>query len=152
MHVTASAALDMKSTAGGAGYGGCAAERGCTQPCKCSPQLQQRCKPFAEWASKDRYRELLQERRLPVLYPEQVTDWSSIGFAVAWKPPPGLLAECPNLLAAMSLGAGVDHILQPGQVRVLCRSHVHCFVGWMPGRITHRAHRHDRSQRAGPTC
>lgn len=24
--------------------------------------------------------------------------------------------QCPNLRAAMSLGAGVDHILQPGQV------------------------------------
>lgn len=51
-----------------------------------------------------------------MLEPHEVTDWAAIRFAVAWKPPPGLLARCANLEAAMSLGAGVDHILQPGQV------------------------------------
>ncbi|KAI8463949.1 MAG: hypothetical protein J3K34DRAFT_442038 [Monoraphidium minutum] len=72
---------------------------------------------YTEWENKrHRYKELLQERGMTVLLHEEVKDWSSIGFAVAWKPPPGLLAQCPNLLAAMSLGAGVDHILQPGQV------------------------------------
>lgn len=98
-----------------------------------------------------------------MLEPSEVRDWDAVGFAVAWKPPPGLLAQvraarcarcapcrapaspharqrggqpppaigaracghlkvhpaaaqCRNLRAAMSLGAGVDHILQPGQV------------------------------------
>lgn len=116
--------------------------------------------PLPEWASKDRYKQLLEERGLNVAYPGDVTDWHAIRFAAAWKPPPGLLAQvrsalpaalaqvpalpalhrrrprawgspaahqraaharrappqCRNLEAAMSLGAGVDHILQPGQV------------------------------------
>ncbi|GBF95182.1 glyoxylate hydroxypyruvate reductase A [Raphidocelis subcapitata] len=71
---------------------------------------------YTEWASKDRYKQLLEERGLNVVYPGDVADWEAIRFAVAWKPPPGLLTQCRNLEAAMSLGAGVDHILQPGQV------------------------------------
>ena len=47
----------------------------------------------AEWPNKSTYRGLLEERGLPVLYPEEVTDWRRIGFAVAWHPPAGLLAR-----------------------------------------------------------
>lgn len=71
---------------------------------------------FTEWGHKDRYRQLMEARGMKVVYPEDVQDWECVGFAVAWLPPVGLLAKCPNLKAAMSLGAGVDHILQPGQV------------------------------------
>jgi hypothetical protein len=45
----------------------------------------------AEWGNKGEYRALLEERRLPVVYEEDVRDWGRIGFAVAWHPPPGLL-------------------------------------------------------------
>ncbi len=32
-------------------------------------------------------------------------------YAAVWRPPPGLLAELPQLAAIFSLGAGVDHLL-----------------------------------------
>jgi glyoxylate/hydroxypyruvate reductase A len=47
----------------------------------------------------------------------EVRCWPDIGraedirFALVWAPPPGLLASLPNLLAASSFGAGVEHIL-----------------------------------------
>jgi len=31
--------------------------------------------------------------------------------AVVWRPPPGLLAQCPKLRGVQSLGAGVEHVL-----------------------------------------
>lgn len=49
--------------------------------------------PPPEWASKGRYKELLIERGLPVVEAGDVKDWGSVGFAVAWKPTPGLLAK-----------------------------------------------------------
>lgn len=38
-------------------------------------------------------------------------DPAEVLYALAWKPPEGLLAGLPNLRAIFSLGAGVDHIL-----------------------------------------
>ncbi len=40
-----------------------------------------------------------------------VGDPAEIGYALAWKPPPGELAKLPNLQAIMSMGAGADHLL-----------------------------------------
>jgi len=41
-----------------------------------------------------------------------VGDVEDIDFAFVWAPPSGLLASLPNLQAVMSVGAGVDHLLQ----------------------------------------
>jgi glyoxylate/hydroxypyruvate reductase len=38
-------------------------------------------------------------------------DPDDIDYALAWKPPPGVLASFPNLKVVFSLGAGVDHLL-----------------------------------------
>lgn len=48
---------------------------------------------------------------------------SDIAYALVWKPPTGMLKQFPNLKAILSLGAGVDGILQdvelPRQVPLL---------------------------------
>jgi len=38
-------------------------------------------------------------------------DRAAVRYALSWKPPEGLLATLPNLVAVFSLGAGVDHIV-----------------------------------------
>ncbi len=54
------------------------------------------------------------EARLPDL---EVRVWPRIGdpreieAALVWRPPPGMLAELPNLRAIFSLGAGIDALL-----------------------------------------
>jgi glyoxylate/hydroxypyruvate reductase A len=60
------------------------------------------------WAS--RFRSLAPARAVHI-WPDQVTAPHEIAYACAWKPPPGALAEFPNLKAVFSLGAGVDHLL-----------------------------------------
>lgn len=53
-------------------------------------------------------------RRLPGLdmrvWPE-IGNAAEIEAALVWNHPPGALARCPNLRAVLSLGAGVNHIL-----------------------------------------
>jgi glyoxylate/hydroxypyruvate reductase A len=44
-------------------------------------------------------------------WPDRVGEPADIAYACAWKAPPGLLAEFPNLKVAFSLGAGVDHLV-----------------------------------------
>ncbi|WP_207485855.1 2-hydroxyacid dehydrogenase [Arenibaculum pallidiluteum] len=44
------------------------------------------------------------------VWPERGDD-AAIRYAVAWKPPPGLLASLPRLEVILSLGAGVDAML-----------------------------------------
>jgi glyoxylate/hydroxypyruvate reductase A len=39
-----------------------------------------------------------------------------IGYALVWKPPPGMLRGLPRLKAILSLGAGVDHIFSDPQL------------------------------------
>ncbi len=41
---------------------------------------------------------------------ESVAEPAEVDYAVAWKPPQGLLKRYPNLKAILSLGAGVDHL------------------------------------------
>ncbi len=41
---------------------------------------------------------------------DSVSDVREVDYAVAWKPPKGLLKQYPNLKAILSLGAGVDHL------------------------------------------
>jgi glyoxylate/hydroxypyruvate reductase A len=38
-------------------------------------------------------------------------DLADVGYAMVWKPEPGLLGLCPNLQVVFNLGAGVDAIL-----------------------------------------
>ena len=49
------------------------------------------------------------------IWPE-LGDPSEIGYALVWRPEPGLLASLPNLKLILSLGAGVDHILGDPQL------------------------------------
>jgi glyoxylate/hydroxypyruvate reductase A len=42
--------------------------------------------------------------------PDEVAEPAEVDYAVAWKPPQGLLKRFPNLKAIFSLGAGVDHL------------------------------------------
>jgi glyoxylate/hydroxypyruvate reductase A len=53
---------------------------------------------------------LAPERRVVVAGRDEF-DPAEVRYALAWKPPVGLLAGLPNLAAIFSLGAGVDHIL-----------------------------------------
>ncbi|HEX9323573.1 MAG TPA: glyoxylate/hydroxypyruvate reductase A [Xanthobacteraceae bacterium] len=62
----------------------------------------------AEWQARF---EALAPRREVRVWPDQVGDPAEIGYACAWKPPPGLLAQFPDLKAIFSLGAGVDHLI-----------------------------------------
>ena len=50
------------------------------------------------------------------LWPGQVGDPDDIDIALAWLPPRGLLSQFPNLKAILSLGAGVEHILQDSEL------------------------------------
>jgi glyoxylate/hydroxypyruvate reductase A len=60
-----------------------------------------------------RWREQI-ERLMPRLamrvWPD-IGDPAAIDYALVWRPEPGLLAALPNLKLILSLGAGVDHIL-----------------------------------------
>ncbi|MEZ5810504.1 MAG: glyoxylate/hydroxypyruvate reductase A [Rhizobiaceae bacterium] len=53
---------------------------------------------------------VLAARREAVLRPDGDAD-PSITYAVAWKPPSGMLSKLPNLKAIFSIGAGVDHVI-----------------------------------------
>lgn len=53
---------------------------------------------------------LAPERRVVVAGRDDY-DPAEVRYALAWKPPEGLLAGLPNLRTIFSLGAGVDHIL-----------------------------------------
>ena len=45
-----------------------------------------------------------------------IGDPDAIGYALVWRPPPGLLASLPKLRLILSLGAGIDHILRDPQL------------------------------------
>jgi len=45
------------------------------------------------------------------VWPDGVGAAGDIEFALVWQPPPGALKRLPNLKAILSLGAGIDHIL-----------------------------------------
>lgn len=44
------------------------------------------------------------------IFPDELGDPAEIDFAIAWKPPRGMLKTLPNLKAIFSLGAGIDHL------------------------------------------
>ena len=50
-------------------------------------------------------------RRELRIWPDAVGDKGDIAYAFVWRPPPGLLAELPNLKAILNIGAGVDALL-----------------------------------------
>lgn len=45
------------------------------------------------------------------IWPDQVGDPADIDIAMVWNPPPGELARYPNLKAILSLGAGIDAMI-----------------------------------------
>ena len=47
----------------------------------------------------------------PIFTWPDVPDREAIAYALAWKPPEGILATLPNLRVVFSLGAGVDHLI-----------------------------------------
>src|SRR5207302_2252325 len=49
------------------------------------------------------------------IWPE-IGDPAEIDYALVWRPEPGLLASLPNLKLVLSLGAGVDHLLDDPQL------------------------------------
>ena len=49
------------------------------------------------------------------VWPE-IGDPANIDYALVWRPEPGLLAALPNLKLILSLGAGVDHVLNDPQL------------------------------------
>lgn len=61
-----------------------------------------------EWEA--RFRALAQGRDIR-LWPDRIGDPADIAYAGVWRPPPGLLAQFPNLRAIFSLGAGVDAVV-----------------------------------------
>ena len=63
--------------------------------------------PAAPWAEAIR----AAEPDRPVFVWPDLADPAAIRYALAWKPPAGLLARLPNLEAIFSLGAGVDHLI-----------------------------------------
>lgn len=46
------------------------------------------------------------------IWPDQVGDPSEIDLALVWRPPPGELKRYPNLKAILSLGAGIDSLVE----------------------------------------
>lgn len=46
------------------------------------------------------------------VWPDQVGDPGDIDIALVWRPPPAELARYPNLKAILSLGAGIDALIQ----------------------------------------
>lgn len=44
------------------------------------------------------------------IHPDELGDPAEIDYALAWKPPPGMLKQLTNLKAIFSLGAGIDHL------------------------------------------
>ncbi|MGI9492401.1 MAG: glyoxylate/hydroxypyruvate reductase A, partial [Geminicoccaceae bacterium] len=46
------------------------------------------------------------------VWPDQVGDPDEIDLALVWRPPAGELKRYPNLKAILSLGAGIDAMLQ----------------------------------------
>ena len=46
------------------------------------------------------------------IWPDQVGDPNDIDVALVWRPPPGELSRYPNLKAILSLGAGIDALIE----------------------------------------
>ena len=61
-----------------------------------------------EWFA--RFRDAAPNRDIR-LWPHATGNPGEVGYACAWRPPHGLLAQYPNLRAIFSLAAGVDHLL-----------------------------------------
>ena len=57
------------------------------------------------------------------VWPGRIGNRNDIEYCAAWLPPPGILKSLPNLKVIMSLGAGVDAILQdatlPGHLPIV---------------------------------
>ncbi|WP_119165088.1 2-hydroxyacid dehydrogenase [Algihabitans albus] len=52
-----------------------------------------------------------EDASVELLMPEEVDDPATIDFALAWRPPQGVLKRYPNLKVICSIAAGVDNIL-----------------------------------------
>lgn len=78
---------------------------------------------IAPWAPESEYGRLWTARlreRMPEIdlrhYPGELGEPAEIDAALAWLPPPGLLASLPNLKLIHSLGMGVDSVLSDPQL------------------------------------
>lgn len=93
-----------------------------------------------------------------VLQPDGEQD-PTIDYAVVWKHPHGVLARLPNLKAILSLGAGVDHILNDPQlpdvpiVRIVAQNLTQHMVEYVTWRVLdhHRQGRIYRDQQVRKT-
>lgn len=47
---------------------------------------------------------------------DEITDPHTIRYAVVWRPPEGWLGSFPNLQCIISIGAGIDHVLEDKQL------------------------------------
>ena len=47
---------------------------------------------------------------------DEITDPKAVRYAVVWRPPSGWLASFPNLQCIVSIGAGIDHVLEDKQL------------------------------------
>ncbi|KAG2435198.1 hypothetical protein HXX76_007281 [Chlamydomonas incerta] len=68
------------------------------------------------WLNKQLWFDQLTAAGVPVAWPDDIRDWSSIQYAVGWNFTPEVLAKMPGLRAIASLGAGVDHAMRPGLI------------------------------------
>ncbi|KAG2446665.1 hypothetical protein HYH02_008235 [Chlamydomonas schloesseri] len=68
------------------------------------------------WLNKQLWFDQLTAAGVPVAWPDDIRDWSSIRYAVGWNFTPEVLAKMPGLRAIASLGAGVDHAMRPGLI------------------------------------
>ncbi|MGR4001525.1 MAG: glyoxylate/hydroxypyruvate reductase A [Alphaproteobacteria bacterium] len=50
------------------------------------------------------------------VWPDEVKDYESVHWAMAWAPPDGVLAKFPNLTLIQSIGAGADHLRSDSQL------------------------------------
>ncbi len=79
----------------------------------------------APWAPQSEYGRMWSARireRMPGIdlrhFPDELGDKAEIDAALAWLPPPGLLASLPNLKLIHSLGMGVDSVLSDPELPV----------------------------------
>ncbi len=91
-----------------------------------------------------------------VLPAEAEAEPAAVDYALVWRPPPAWLRQFPNLRAVFSLGAGVDHLLGPGQdlppglpiVRLVDPALTQRMVEYVTLHVLRHHRRHERLARA----
>ncbi|MDH3659506.1 MAG: glyoxylate/hydroxypyruvate reductase A [Alphaproteobacteria bacterium] len=92
------------------------------------------------------------------IWPDQVGDPDDIDVALVWRPPAGVLARYPNLKAILSLGAGIDALIEDGTLpdlplaRMVDPSLTHTMADYVLSSVLRHHRRFDlfeREQRVG---